>query len=102
MSEEEIVNKLINTYEKMCEKYTFDSLFRIRQDEMKLILGLITNLQQENQSLKDKIEKAIEYTKDKTNVIPLEQGGGLELCDYDIANLLEILERGTYEKNIKK
>lgn len=52
----EEVNTLINTYEKMCEKYTFDSLFRIRQDEMKLILGLIANLQQENQSLKQQCE----------------------------------------------
>ena len=49
-------------------------------------------LLEENQQLHNKRKKAIELIKNKTKIIPLEDGGGLELCDYDIQNLLEILK----------
>lgn len=42
------------------------------------------------------IDEAIKYIKDKVRVIPFDEngeGGGLELVDYDIPELLEILQR---------
>lgn len=79
-------------------------------DIPKQIIDIIKQLEQENKQLKkqleleikvrdeihnylhNKIDKAIELIKNKTKIIPLEEGGGLELCDYDIQNLLEILK----------
>lgn len=70
----------------------YNTTFRLDLENTCYKASICEELQQENSQLKEKIEKAIEYIKDKTNIIPLEQGGGLELCDYDIANLLEILK----------
>lgn len=49
-------------------------------------------LENENHQLKDRIEKATKLIKDKTKIIPDEEGGGLILSDYDIRDLLEILK----------
>lgn len=45
--------------------------------------------------LQNRIDKAIELLKEKVKVIPFdenEEGGGLELTDYDIQDLLDILK----------
>ena len=52
----------------------------------------IMRLQRENQQLHNMLKKASELIKIKTKIIPLEDGGGLELCDYDIVNLLELVK----------
>ena len=65
----------------------------------------IVELQQENEKLnhykllyqkvKDRNDKAIELLKEKVKVIPFDEngeGGGLELTDYDIQDLLDILK----------
>ena len=57
-------------------------------------------LQQEKQQLEKRINKAIEYIKEHVKLLPDEEGGGLELCDYDVANVLEIL-RGEINENNK-
>lgn len=51
-------------------------------------------LQQENKKYKEVIKEASEYIKEKTKIISDEEGGGLILADYEIANLLEILSKG--------
>lgn len=50
------------------------------------------------EELHNKINKVIELIKDKTKIIPLEEGGGLELCDYDIRDLLEILKESEVDE----
>lgn len=45
--------------------------------------------------LQNRIDKAIELLKEKVKVIPFDEngeGGGLELTDYDIQDLLDILK----------
>ena len=47
------------------------------------------------EDLQNRIDKAIELLKEKVKVIPFDEngeGGGLELTDYDIQDLLDILK----------
>lgn len=71
-------------YNQYCEK---NSVYATRFASQQM---LIDKLQQ-------RIDKAIEHIKDKTKIIPLEEGGGLELSDYDIRDLLEILRGNNNE-----
>ncbi len=63
----------------------------------------ITNLETVLHQLekKDKvINEAITLIRKKTKLIPFDkngEGGGLELSDYDVVKLLEILEGGKHE-----
>ena len=55
----------------------------------------IKQLQQQNQKYKEVIDKANKLLKEKVKVIPFDEkgeGGGLELTDYDIQDLLDILK----------
>ena len=52
-------------------------------------------LEQENKKNKEVIDKANKLLKEKVKVIPFDEngeGGGLELTDYDIQDLLDILK----------
>ena len=52
-------------------------------------------LKKENQKQKEVIDKANKLLKEKVKVIPFDEngeGGGLELTDYDIQDLLDILK----------
>ena len=52
-------------------------------------------LEQENKKYKEVIDKANKLLKEKVKVIPFDEkgeGGGLELTDYDIQDLLDILK----------
>lgn len=52
-------------------------------------------IQQDKDNLQNRIDKAIELLKEKVKVIPFDEngeGGGLELTDYDIQDLLDILK----------
>lgn len=109
-------NKLEQENKQLKENY--EAVLRQRDDITKNATETIEKYQQDKKQLqqrfnnlveeyKDKaeythnlierIDKAIEHIKDKTKIIPLEEGGGLELSDYDIRNLLEILEGGNDE-----
>ena len=52
-------------------------------------------LEKENKKYKEVIDKANKLLKEKVKVIPFDEngeGGGLELTDYDIQDLLDILK----------
>ena len=52
-------------------------------------------LERENKKYKEVIDKANKLLKEKVKVIPFDEngeGGGLELTDYDIQDLLDILK----------
>lgn len=55
----------------------------------------LNNLQNQVQKQKEVIDKANKLLKEKVKVIPFDEkgeGGGLELTDYDIQDLLDILK----------
>ena len=55
----------------------------------------LNNLQQQCKKQKEVIDKANKLLKEKVKVIPFDEngeGGGLELTDYDIQELLDILK----------
>ena len=55
----------------------------------------LNNLQQQCKKQKEVIDKANKLLKEKFKVIPFDEngeGGGLELTDYDIQDLLDILK----------
>ena len=57
-------------------------------EERDLLLNYISNLQ-------NRIDKATKLLKEKVKIIPFDEngeGGGLELTDYDIQDLLDILK----------
>lgn len=77
-----------NQYLKSVNSFSKRKLYNMNKDRLDANLRLV----KENKKLHNKIDKAIELIKDKTKIISLEEGGGLELCDYDIRDLLEILK----------
>jgi t-SNARE complex subunit (syntaxin) len=82
MSEEELIEELsslFNDIEDDEERYT-DTIFR-----------KITNLQQENKQLKERIDKAIEYIKENASYGNQEKCCLDDLNYYDCDELLEIL-----------
>ena len=55
----------------------------------------LNNLQQQCKKQREVIDKANKLLKEKVKVIPFDEngeGGGLELTDYDIQELLDILK----------
>ena len=82
----EDIEKILKEVECLQDRIAYLERSNNRREET------ILELREENLELQIKIEKAIELIKNKTKIIPLEEGGGLELCDYDIRNLLEILK----------
>ena len=55
----------------------------------------LNNLQNQVQKQKEVIDKTNKLLKEKVKVIPFDEngeGGGLELTDYDIQDLLDILK----------
>ncbi len=75
-------------YKGFQEELTYDVSLEI----LKRVCMALNYLQQKNHQLKDRIEKATKLIKDKTKIIPDEEGGGLILCDYDIRDLIQILK----------
>lgn len=56
---------------------------------------LLNETEQDVQKYKEVIDKANKLLKEKVKVIPFDEngeGGGLELTDYDIQDLLDILK----------
>jgi hypothetical protein len=52
-------------------------------------------LRKEKEELQQRIDKAIKHIRKKTKIIPFDEtgeGGGAELCDYDLNDLIRILE----------
>lgn len=71
--------------------------FETKEDELDIALNVIDDLLIYINQLETNREEAIEHIRTKTKIIPFNEeseGGGLELTDYDIRDLLEILERG--------
>lgn len=67
----------------------------LSREELNLLLEYISNLQNQVQKQKEVIDKANKLLKEKVKVIPFNEkgeGGGLELTDYDIQELLDILK----------
>ena len=59
-----------------------------------VVLSEIETLEQQCKKQKEVIDKTIEYIKEHTELAPFNEdgeGGGLLLCDYDVANVLELL-----------
>ena len=64
-----------------------DTFFKVAEENTRLL--------EQNKKQKEIIDKAIELLKEKVKVIPFDEngeGGGLELTDYDIQDLLDILK----------
>lgn len=86
--------------EGVLKLYTASMLNDIKKDPLKAVnkiqenLAEILKLKIEKNNLQNRIDKAIELLKEKVKVIPFDEngeGGGLELTDYDIQDLLDIL-----------
>lgn len=96
MSEEErlqLENELLMT----CSKAQAINKYIDEFEECSRLSELWCKSQQEKQQLAGRINKAIEYIIKHVKLLPDEEGGGLELCDYDVANVLEIL-RGEFNE----
>ena len=87
--------------EGVLKLYTASMLNDIKKDPLKAVnkiqenLAEILKLKIEKNNLQNRIDKAIELLKEKVKVIPFDEngeGGGLELTDYDIQDLLNILK----------
>ena len=85
--------------EGVLKLYTASMLNDIKKDPLKAVnkiqenLAEILKLKIEKNNLQNRIDKAIELLKEKVKVIPFDEngeGGGLELTDYDIQDLLNI------------
>lgn len=78
-------------------------------DDLVIDINEIKRLQEKNEQLQNDLDaansrtkelsgriiKAIEYIQEHTELVPFnedDEGGGLLLCDYDVANVLEILK----------
>ena len=81
--------------------YTASMLNDVKKDPLKAVnkiqenLAEILKLKIEKNNLQNQIDKAVELLKKKVKVIPFDEngeGGGLELTDYDIQDLLDILK----------
>ena len=67
----------------------------LSREELNLLLNYINNLEQQCKKQREVIDKANKLLKEKVKVIPFDEngeGGGLELTDYDIQDLLDILK----------
>lgn len=63
-------------------------------EELNEIVDYINDLERHCKKQQEIIDNAIEYIKEHTELVPFNEdgsGGGLLLCDYDVANVLEIL-----------
>lgn len=87
--------------EGVLKLYTASMLNDIKKDPLKAVnkiqenLAEILKLKIEKNNLQNRIDKAIKLLKEKVKVIPFDEngeGGGLELTDYDIQDLLDILK----------
>lgn len=87
--------------EGVLKLYTASMLNDIKKDPLKAVnkiqenIAEILKLKIEKNNLQNRIDKAIELLKEKVKVIPFDEngeGGGLELTDYDIQDLLDILK----------
>lgn len=84
------------------EEITKEDILNITGSMFDTMLDYVDNsnneleqLQQENKKYKEVIDKANKLLKEKVKVIPFDEngeGGGLELTDYDIQDLLDILK----------
>lgn len=78
----EWLDDLLKNKDNMNARYVFSD------NDIRILLTYIEILQ-------NRIDKAIELLKEKIKVIPFDEngeGGGLELTDYDIQDLLDILK----------
>ena len=68
---------------------------KMQQDKITELRTQISARETVVDELQQRIDKAIEYIKEYTELVPFNEdgeGGGLSLCDYDVANVLEILK----------
>lgn len=73
------------------KKYPMDSDYLVKKEEMELLLDCITNLQEENENLHQRINKAVEYInhewfkREKIGIAPLQ------FSYEELQNVLDIL-----------
>ena len=94
----EIIKELLEKL-KLCDDFHNRCDFLMEHSEITYMLDYITNLQQENQELKEVIDKAIEYVRSNNIEVLKYHDIPSETTSYEIVtvDLLKILKGGENE-----